>query len=679
MKKKRGKKRTVACANNSGSGTLAQNGGVAAGQDGIAIGGDMYGPIYMPGSQPAASIIPRQLPPLDTCFLGRDRELTELLEQLRPGKVAAVCGPSGMGKSALAAQAVSRLEADRFPDGIVFHSFYHQPSTDMALQTICNAFGVEAKAGLASTVRQVLAGRKALLILDGAEEADDLPAVLVLRGTCGVLITSRKRADAQGFRIDLKPLEKQPAAAVFCEHSGAEVDDESVAGICKILDGWPVGLRIAGRYCSSTGESAAEYLRWLKKRPFRKLSAGRHQKDNMALLLKHSLKQVSADAVQALQVAGVLAFAPIILMPFALVLLKEDEDTDELELRSNEVMGELVNYGLLEATEKGWQASHVLIHTYARTELALSKESLERLAGWYIDFCETQCAAGVKGYAILDGERAHCLRLMESCLNSGLWNKLQALVRAIEHYLHLQAWWTDMLTAWGMRLTAARQAGDRKDEGECLNNIGYSYQRRGEHEKALIWLEQSLSIRDETGDRQGACETLNNIAWIYLQQGIHKLALHHFEQSLSICQEIGDIEREGMTLDNIGQLYRYQDDCVTALQYFEQCLPIRRKAGDKRGESVTMNNIAAIYRAQGNPAMGLVYLEQALEICRELGYRAEEAEVYWNIGRTYEALGDLATAEEYISLVVQIAEKIGHPELERFRDGLARVRAARRA
>ncbi len=224
--------------------------------------------------QPPPPVIPRQIPPLDACFLGRDTELAALLEQVQPGKVAAVCGPGGMGKSALAAQAVHKLETDRFPDGIIFHSFYHQPSTDMALQTICNAFQVEAKAGLESTVRQVLAGRKALLILDGAEEADDLKAVLALRSTCGVLITSRKKADAQGFRLDLKPLEEQPAAAVFCEHSGAAADDASVQGICKILDGWPVGLRIAGRYCSSTGESAADYLKWLEKEPFKELGDG---------------------------------------------------------------------------------------------------------------------------------------------------------------------------------------------------------------------------------------------------------------------------------------------------------------------------------------------------------------------------------------------------------------------
>ncbi|MCI5147048.1 MAG: NACHT domain-containing protein, partial [Candidatus Electrothrix sp. AR3] len=144
---------------------------------------------------------PRQLPPLDACFLGRDKELAELVNQLHPGKVVAVCGPGGMGKTALAAQAVHKLEEDRFPEGIVFHSFYHQSSTGMVLQTICQAFQVEAKAGLTAAVQTALAGKKALLILDGAEDAEDLKAVLDLRSTCGVLITSRKRSDAQGFRL----------------------------------------------------------------------------------------------------------------------------------------------------------------------------------------------------------------------------------------------------------------------------------------------------------------------------------------------------------------------------------------------------------------------------------------------------------------------------------------------
>jgi tetratricopeptide (TPR) repeat protein len=617
------------------------------------------------------SIIPNQCPALEPCFLHRDDELAWLNERLHPGAVVAVCGPGGMGKSALAAKAVSRLEPARFPDGIVFHSFYHQPSTEQALQAICEAFKVEAKAGLESAVRQAISGRRALLMLDGTEEAHDLPTVLKLRGQCGVLITSRKRTDAQGVRLDLIPLEERQAAEVFSAYSGPVDDAASMAGICKILGGWPVALRIAGRYLSSTGESAADYLRWLEDEPFKELATGQHQEENAALLLRRSVDAVSDDARLALGLAGTLAFAPIAREPLAAIL-------DGDERRARNALGELVNYGLLDRKEERWQISHALIHTYARTELALSTESLERLAGWYIAFCKAASKEGVKGYARLDAERAHCLRLMESCLNSRLWKEVKALVRAMQDYLDRQGYWADDLAAKEMRLTAARQTGDRRDEGVCLNNLGYTCDSRGEFDNALRWYKQSLPIHREVGDRREEGKTLNNIGSIYWRQGENKLALETYQQSLSIWQEIGDRQGEGTTLNNIATVYHNQGDNEQALFSYKQCLPIARELGNKIGEGKTLNNMAAIYRAQGKPAKAVEYFEQALAIVQQLGDRAGEAVTRWNIGRTYEDMSDLALAEEYIAQAVQIEEAIGSPNLEDSRDGLARVRAKQR-
>ncbi|WP_417912408.1 tetratricopeptide repeat protein [Candidatus Electronema sp. TJ] len=623
---------------------------------------------------PAPPIIPRQIPAPEPCVLYRDEELVWLNERLHPGKVAAVCGPGGMGKSALAAQAVSKLEPARFPDGIIFHSFYHQPKVETALQAICQAFQVEAKVGLESTVRQVLSGRQALLILDGTEQADDLPALLRLRGLCGVLITSRKRTDALADRLDLKPLDEQPAAEVFRLYSGVAADDPSVAGICTLLGGWPVALRIAGRYISSTGESAADYLQWLEQEPFKELAGGEHQEENAALLLRRSVDAVSDDARLVLGVAGCLAFAPLAREPLAAML--EDDAR-----RARAALGELVNYGLLERKAERWQISHALIHAYARTELALSTDALERLAGWYIAFCKAACAEHAKGYARLDSERAHCLRLIESCLASKLWQKVKGLAGAIDIYLERQGYWTEELAAIEMCLTAAQQAEDRKDEGVCLNNLGYTCEKRGEYDKALAYFKQSLPIRREVGDRQGEASTLDGIAIIYRIQRKYDLALQQYQQSLSIEREIDYREGEGATLINIGFLYNAQGDNETALKYYHSALAITKEMGDKWREGITLNNIARIYDAQGNPAKALEYHEQDLAICQQLGDRAGEAVTCGNIGVVCYNLGDLAKAEEHISLAVQIAEQIaeqiGHPSLQQWREGLARVRAAR--
>ncbi len=619
------------------------------------------------------------LPGEGDIFLHRETELVWLDKHLHPDKVVAICAPGGMGKTALAARALRRLPADRFPDPVIFHTFYHQPGTAQALQTIAHALQLPAEGDLEQQVVAALGSKQALLVLDGAEEAEDLDAVLRLRGTCGVLITTRKRTDCGSLRLDLPPLPEDQAKEVLRAYSKVTGEEEAIQGIEKILGGWPVALRIAGHYLHSMGEPAADYLRWLKKRPFRKLrTGGEHQKDNAALLLERSVEQVSADAVLVLRLAGVLAFAPISLMSVMFVLSTDGEDQEELELRSMEAVNELVNYGLLERRKEGLHIGHALIHEYAAGQLALGKEELARVAAFYIDWCKELSAAGVEGYARLDGERVHCLRLIGACLERELWGEVKGLVGAINTYLDRQGWWAEKLTAVEMLLTAARKAGDRRDEGWCLNSLGYTCDSRGEQNQALHWYEQCLPISCELGDRQGEGVTLNNLAAIYRQQSKYDEALEQYRQSLSIQQEFDDLEGKGRTLNNIAGIYIEQEQWETALPYLEQCLPIRQEVGDKIGEGTTLNNIAAIYDAQGKPDKAVEYYKQALVIAQELGDKAGEANRCWNIGLTYYDMGDLAQAEEHISMAVEIAEAIGHPELERFRDGLERVRAARR-
>ncbi|MGB5686465.1 MAG: tetratricopeptide repeat protein, partial [Candidatus Electrothrix sp.] len=574
----------------------------------------------------------------------------------------------GMGKSALAARAVRKLPPDRFPDGIIFHTFYHQPATDQALQSIAHALHLSEETDLKQQVALALGNKQALLILDGAEEATDLRAVLALRGSCGVLITSRKKTDAGPLRLDLQPLPGDQAEEVLRAWGGDADDQESIERISELLGGWPVALRLAGHYLHSTGEPAADYLRWLEQEPFQELGHGeQHQAENAALLLQRSAAQVGEDSRLVLGLAGCLAFDLLAIAPM-IALLEDDER------RGRAAVNELVNYGLLERREDRLHIGHALIHQYAAKHLGLSKETLARVAHYYIGWCETQSAAGLPGYALLDEERAHCLRLIAACLDSGLWREVQGLEEAMWEYLDRQGYWIERLATLEIRLTAAQQAGDRKDEGKSLNNLGYTCNRRSEFEKALAYLEPCLPIRREVGDREGEGATLNNIGFNYQAQGEHELALECYEQSLSIRREIGDWEGEGATLNNIGRLYYHQGEYAQALQYYEQCLPIGKEVGDKIGEGATLNNIAEIYRVQGNVAKALEYHEQALIIRRELGDRAEEAGSCWNIGRTYYDRGELAKAEEYMVLAVQIAENIGHPELELFREGLELLR-----
>ncbi|XCN74497.1 MAG: tetratricopeptide repeat protein [Candidatus Electrothrix aestuarii] len=625
---------------------------------------------------PAAKDTSRSLLPTQgDIFLHREEELSWLDKHLHPDKVVAICAPGGMGKTALAARALRSLPADRFPDPIISHTFYHQPATTQALQTIARALGIQAEADLEQQVAAALGSRQALLVLDGAEEANDLAALLRLRGTCGVLITTRKRTDCGALRLDLPPLPEEQAEEVLRAYSQVTGEEEAIQGIEKILGGWPVALRIAGHYLHSTGEPATDYLRWLQKRPFRKLQTGdRHQQDNAALLLERSVEQVNPDAVQVLRLAGVLAFAPLSLMSVMVVLSTEGEDEEELELRSMEAVNELVNYGLLERRKEGLHIGHALIHEYAAGQLGLGKEELKRVATFYIGWCEEQSEAGLEGYARMDGERVHCLRMIGACLERELWGEVKLLVRAIDIYLERQGWWTEQLAALEIHLTATRKAGDRKGEGWSLNSLGNTCYSRGKLDLAMHWYEQALPIWLELCLQMDEGVTLNNMALIYRQQGRYKEALIKAEQSLSIQQEVGYREGEGSTLDNIAGGYYDQKDYRQALQYYQKSLLIRFEVGDKVGLGETFNNIANTYNALGKPNKAVECHQQALMIFCELCDRAKEMVTCWNISFTYKDLGDLVKTEEYLVQAMQIAEAIDHHELERFRDNLIYVR-----
>ena len=250
-------------------------------------------------------------------FTGRAAEVATLVADLQPGRVLTLCGPGGIGKTALAAEAIGRLADNnelltRFPDGLLFHTFYRQPSADLAFQYIAASFGEPLATTPAQTARLALSGRQALLVLDGAEEADDLAAVLAIRGRCGVIITSRSHRDALAGFADVNPLPLDEAVTLLQAWGKARAADEQAAQrICELVGELPLAVRLAGSYLSQEAINAAEYLAvFLEQTPLAALDRGERQRDSVPLLLARSVEKLSAAARQALGVVGLLAFAP---------------------------------------------------------------------------------------------------------------------------------------------------------------------------------------------------------------------------------------------------------------------------------------------------------------------------------------------------------------------------------
>lgn len=253
-----------------------------------------------------------------TNFTGREDELYRLSRALVPSKIVTLFGPGGIGKSALASEAVWRMApGDKppilFPDGIIYYSFYDQSNAEDALTHIAISLNEDPLLPSPSAAaRRALGGKRILLILDGTEEADNLQAVLRVCDGCGVLITTRSPLDRQGLVIEISSLPIQHAVSLLQDVAGVWAEDEQVAGeVCWMLDGMPLALHIAGRAMAEAGEDADDYLSWLKQEflPALITREGTHQRDSFPLLIKRSLSNLSNSALEIVKLMASMAYA----------------------------------------------------------------------------------------------------------------------------------------------------------------------------------------------------------------------------------------------------------------------------------------------------------------------------------------------------------------------------------
>ncbi len=213
-------------------------------------------------------------PPHDFC--GRDREIEWLRSALgQPGaaKVAAIIGPTGVGKSALLQRVAAGLK-ESFPDGQLYLPM-HLP--DGSARPVLEAVAVlgraltwarwEAELSLDEQVgrlRTLLASRRLLVALDDAASAEQILPLLPGGSGSAVVITSQPRLAGLGVpTLELEPLTPAEARELLLRIVGRErigAEPEAVARIAALCEYLPLAVRAAGERLLSRGAWSAQKL-----------------------------------------------------------------------------------------------------------------------------------------------------------------------------------------------------------------------------------------------------------------------------------------------------------------------------------------------------------------------------------------------------------------------------------
>jgi transcriptional regulator with XRE-family HTH domain len=170
--------------------------------------------VHLDSAAPASAAVPSQLPTDIAVFAGRRDEIATLDRIVADGNaqptattIVALSGGAGVGKTALAVHWAHRVR-DTFPDGQMYLDLggFGPAMSPMepaeATGVFLSALGVpdaRIPAGLVARTtlyRSMLAGRRALVVLDNARDADQVRPLLPGTGGCVVVLTSRTQLSA---------------------------------------------------------------------------------------------------------------------------------------------------------------------------------------------------------------------------------------------------------------------------------------------------------------------------------------------------------------------------------------------------------------------------------------------------------------------------------------------------
>jgi len=580
---------------------------------------------------------PLQRPRRAEHFTDRAAEQAWLLDRLHPGQIVTISGPGGMGKTALVAEMLwSLVPGDspptRFPHGIVFHSFYGQPDAAVALEQLARTFGEDPLPTPAEAARRALGGKRALLVLDGAEEAQNLEQVLAVSGSCAVLVTSRRRNAAAdpALLLDLQRLPQSEAVAVVQAWQAQRQADEAVTlRICQLVGGLPLALRLAGSYLALHPEEGEEYLAWLEEDLLGALDQGSSSRKSVPVLLERSVARLRPEAQTVLRLVGLMALAP-----FARELV-----ADVLEFAPAaawRALDEVVDYGLLVRVGASYEVSHPLIHTYARQVLLAGQEA-------------TQQAALVASLVTVLAEHF-------PEVDHANWEACERLVP------HIQACAAQL----------EQQSTAQVEAAALFIQAGRYLRDRARYDQAAPLLQRALAIREQQlGPKHpGVAYTLNDLAGLYSQQGKYAEAKPLFLRALRIrMRQLGPKHPNvAYTLNNLAYLYRRQGKYVEAKSLILRALRIRmRQLGPKHPQVASIfNNLAYLYLEQGKYAEAKSLFLRALAI-REQQLGPEHPDVADSLSYLasfYRQQGKYAEAEPLYQRALGIREQQlgpGHP------------------
>ena len=152
---------------------------------------------------------------------------------------------------------------------------------------------------------------------------------------------------------------------------------------------------------------------------------------------------------------------------------------------------------------------------------------------------------------------------------------------------------------------------DERLAAQTLNELGMIAYLQGDYPEARQLYGQSLEIFERLGDQSGRANSLHQLGMVAQQQGDYAEARQLYGQSLEIKERLGDQSGRANFLHQLGTIAQQQGDYAEMRQLYGQCLEIFERLGDQRGRASSLRQLGVFVYEQGDFEQALTYTMQA--------------------------------------------------------------------